>query len=73
MPRHKKGTLVRVKESALERNPFSNVNAAYVEDHGYLWIVEGWKEDSGYYECKSLATGKTGVGWLTREITTGSK
>jgi hypothetical protein len=53
MPRHKKGTLVRLtKEYA------SNHHTAHIaEDHGMLWVVQSWNEGRWCYICSSLATG----------------
>lgn len=74
MPRHKKGTLVRVKPEALEStHVYSELNTEHVKAHGYLWIVERWNVYSEYYMCKSLATGVTGVAWKAVEITTRSR
>ena len=71
MPRHKKGTLGRVKPEALVPNAgYTDLNNGYVKSHGYLWLIERWSERNRYYECKSIATGRTGIAWLASEITT---
>lgn len=71
MPRHKKGTLVRVTPEALAHNAgYADLNNAYVKGHGYLWLVERWNNHNRFYECKSLATGRGSVAWLPAEITT---
>lgn len=69
MPRHKKGTLVQVKESALKpMAAYYAVNINAVANHGYLWLVEDWAEDSDTYICKSVATGEEEP-WFPKEIT----
>ena len=53
MPRHKKGTLVR-----LTKKYASYPHTAHIsKNHGMLWVVQSWDEVCGCYRCSSLATG----------------
>ena len=63
MPRHKKGTLVRVLREKLMGDEYE------VDKHGSLWLVEGFDSPSTSYYCKSLATGYVYM-WYPNEITT---
>lgn len=68
-----KGTLVQVKESALDsKDQYGDSNKTTVEAHGWLWIVDEVEEEDRFdgttlYSCRSLATG--GVAhWFNTEI-----
>ena len=65
MPRHKKGTLVRVLREML----IGALERADVDRHGELWVVLSYDRRGDHYDCKSLATGYTWV-WYPNEITT---
>ena len=71
MEKHKplpKGTLVRVKESALTPNSlWTTVNNKHVREHGYLYLIDRYNPD-GIYECKSLATGMENMPWAPYEL-----
>ena len=49
------GTLVRVRDDALEGGGYAEKNRQYVEKHGYLHIVMA--SNSGSIRFKSLSTG----------------
>jgi hypothetical protein len=79
MPRHKRGTLVRVRteEEVGEEQYGENSTKEMVEQHGWLYTVvrflpahHGENENSiDAYECKSLATGEL-IQLFPEEITT---
>lgn len=69
-----KGTLVQVKESALDsKDQYGDSNKVIVEEHGWLWIVDeldAARHDDdplALYSCRSLATGGV-VHWFDCEI-----
>lgn len=64
MPRHKKGTLVRVRTEKLVGSDEHNTAL-----HGTLWMVVSYDEDERLYHCKSIASGFRYV-WFPWEITT---
>lgn len=77
MPRHKKGTLVRVKGAHEAEDWDRDDTADVVKNHGWLYIVERYLPN-GYlqnehtvdaYECKSIASGSL-VQLFPCEITT---
>jgi hypothetical protein len=73
-----RGTLVRVKESALKDNvEFYHYNLNQVVANGYLWLVGDKSSDNDsdcadddpllVYDCKSIATGEGGQ-WMVLEL-----
>lgn len=81
MPRHKKGTLVRLrtKKEMGDRWDFLNTDEADPDNNGVLWVVQRFlpakhgdnmfQQDA--YECRSLSTGTT-MQLFPGEITTRS-
>ena len=67
-----KGTLLRVKESALSDDcANSYVNGLTTDEHGWLWFVEHitTRPRRFAYDCRSLATGEMAM-WFDYEIET---
>lgn len=79
MPRHKRGTLVRVRtEEEVGEYKFDiNNTREAVDDHGWLYTVVRFlpahhgenEHEHDAYECKSLATGEL-IQLFPEEITT---
>jgi hypothetical protein len=63
------GTLVQIKESALDDNANSYINEVMTTENGWLWFVEyiTKKPNRTTYECRSLATGETAM-WFDYEL-----
>ena len=59
---YKPGTLVRVRDSAVdEDSEHWTMNKVWVRDHGYLWFIiaktdEETVDGEVIYDCRSLAT-----------------
>jgi hypothetical protein len=63
-----KGTLVQIKESALDCYINAFHNKEMTDEDGWLWFVDeyyGGPQD--LYECKSLATGQLAT-WFSDEL-----